>query len=661
MIDFIYEYEASIRLSVFLGGFSLLALWEWAKPKRELTQVKFKRWFNNIALVICSTVVVRVILPTAAIGIAYLVEQKQLGFANLLELPLWLKVLITFILLDLTIYFQHAMFHVLPIMWRFHRVHHSDLDCDVTTGLRFHPVEILLSILIKFTAIITLGAPVLTVILFEAVLNLMSMFTHSNIYLNNTFERMLRWFVVTPDMHRVHHSTRENETNSNFGFNISFWDRIFATYKAEPKAGHLGMTIGLDQFRESNWQGFSGLIYMPFSTSIKGYAINYRDTKNADELALAKEIAIQNQEKAKLASELASYMKAINQLALVSVTDSAGRIIQVNDKFSEISGYSQEELLGQDHRIVNSGTHPKTFFGELWTTIASGNIWLGEICNRAKNGSLYWVDSAIAPIKDIDGTINRYISIRLDITKRKHHEADLIAAKQEAESANNAKSQFLSSMSHEVRTPLNAILGFAQLIEMNTKDDIAKEQSQEIIAGGKHLLHLINQVLDLSKIESDSIDLSIKSHCFNEIFKDTMSLIKPIADKHSIQICNKVSPSSDINIAVDETRYKQVLLNVLSNAIKYNSENGKVTIDYSLNDEKMLSLSVTDSGKGLTSEQQINIFLPFDRAGLEGSNIEGTGLGLAISKKIIEQMCGKITVESEVGKGSCFLIQVPLS
>lgn len=661
MIDFIYQYEASIRLSVFLGGFSLLALWEWAKPKRELTQVKFKRWFNNIALVVCSTVVVRMVLPTAAIGIAYLVEQKHLGFANLLELPFWLKVLITFILLDLTIYFQHAMFHVLPVMWRFHRVHHSDLDCDVTTGLRFHPVEILFSILIKFITIVALGAPVLTVILFEAALNLMSMFTHSNIHLNNTFERMLRWFVVTPDMHRVHHSTRENETNSNFGFNISLWDRIFATYMAEPKAGHLGMTIGLDQFREPSWQRFSGLIYLPFSTRIKGYAINYRDTKNADELALAKEIAIQNQEKAKLASELSSYIKAIDQHALVSVTDSSGIIIQVNGKFTEISGYSKQELLGQDHRIVNSGTHPKAFFAELWTTITSGNNWHGEICNRAKNGTLYWIDSTIAPIKDVDGTIDRYISIGLDVTERKYHEVELIAAKQEAESANNAKSEFLSNMSHELRTPMNAVMGFSQLLQSD--DTLTAEQKdsvQEITMGGKHMMTLINEVLDLSNIEAGKLKFSLEDCNLNNILKECLTFIESLAVNQSIRLFNNINPTTNYTIHVDYTRFKQVMLNLLSNAIKYNREKGTVTLSCDVMDNNQLRINVSDTGHGLTEKELQRLFKSFVRIG-EYKGVDGTGIGLVITKRLVELMGGTVGVESEIGKGSHFWVQVPLS
>lgn len=238
---------------------------------------------------------------------------------------------------------------------------------------------------------------------------------------------------------------------------------------------------------------------------------------------------------------------------------------------------------------------------------------------------------------------------------------EYLKAKKEAEEASQAKSQFLSSMSHELRTPLNAILGFSQLIEMNSNDEIIKKNSQEIIDGGNHLLMLINEVLDLSKIESGIVDLSIKTHSFNKIFNSILSLIKPIADKHAIKICNKVSSLSDININVDDMRFKQVLLNILSNAIKYNTENGKVIIDCSTNDGNMLCLSITDTGKGLTAEQQINIFSPFDRAGAEGSNIEGTGLGLSISKKLIEKMGGKITVESQPENGSCFLVQIPLS
>lgn len=436
MIEYIYQNEAIIRLSIFLGGFTLLALWEWRKPKRQLTQDKVKRWLNNIALVVCSTLVVRIIVPTAAIGIAYIAEQQHLGFANHYEWPLWLKVVITFILLDFAIYLQHAMFHVLPVMWRFHRVHHSDLDCDVTTGLRFHPVEILLSILIKFAIIVTLGAPVLAVILFEAVLNLLSMFTHSNIRLNSTFERVLRWFIVTPDMHRVHHSTLENETNSNFSFNISLWDRIFATYKAEPQAGHQGMTIGLDQFREPNWQNFTGLIYMPFSSKFKGYAINYRDTVNADTLSMAKETLLQSEEKARLTAELSSYIQAIGQHALVSITDSNGIIIQTNNKFCENSGYGREELLGKDHRVMNSGVHSIQFFTELWDTITSGENWHGEICNRSKDGSLYWVDTTIVPIKNINGKIDGYISVRINVTERKNHEEELSKAYQDLAKAN---------------------------------------------------------------------------------------------------------------------------------------------------------------------------------------------------------------------------------
>ena len=436
MMETLYHNEATIRLSIFLGAFILLALWEWRWPRRALTQNKIKRWLNNIALMVTGTLVVRVIVPMAAVGAAYFAEKNHLGFANHIDVPLWLEVIVVFVLLDLAIYFQHAMFHVLPIMWRFHRVHHSDLDFDVTTGVRFHPVEILISVFIKILLIVTWGAPVLAVILFEIVLNYMSMFTHSNARINEKIERVLRWFFVTPDMHRVHHSIQENETNSNFAFNISVWDRMFGTYKAEPEAGQLGMTIGMTQFRENTWQSYAGLLTTPFSSNVHGYAINYRDTKNARELTQAKEIALQNEEKAKLATELDGYLQAIGQHALVSVANAEGAIISVNDKFCEVSGYSREELLGKDHRIVSSGVHDKEFFAEMWDTIISGNSWHGEVCDRAKNGELYWVDSAIVPIKNAQGEIDRYLSVRVDITRRKRYELGVEKANQQLTDAN---------------------------------------------------------------------------------------------------------------------------------------------------------------------------------------------------------------------------------
>ncbi|MCK4743015.1 MAG: HAMP domain-containing histidine kinase [Sulfuriflexus sp.] len=237
----------------------------------------------------------------------------------------------------------------------------------------------------------------------------------------------------------------------------------------------------------------------------------------------------------------------------------------------------------------------------------------------------------------------------------------LYREKEKAEASNDAKSQFLSSMSHELRTPLNAILGFSQLIKMDAKDDVTEGNSEEIINAGKHLLELIDQILDLSKIESGAIPLSIDSYRIIDLLNDCLMTIMPIADKHEIKIDKKFDPLLTHIIDVDIVRFRQIVFNLLSNAIKYNNKNGKVIIECQPVDENILCVSITDTGKGLTPEQQSHLFKPFDRAGAENLDVAGTGLGLVICKNLIEEMNGTIGFESDKGKGSRFWIQIPFS
>lgn len=284
MIEFISSNESPIRLGFFFGTLAVMALWEILAPKRALSVSKALRWSNNLGLVVFNTVLLRLIFPAAAVGMALFAEQQGWGLFNYIELPLALGILLSVVILDLIIYLQHVLVHAVPLLWRLHRVHHADLDYDVTTGARFHPIEIILSMLIKFATIIVFGMPVVAVIIFEVILNAMAMFNHGNVGLPKTLDKALRWFIVTPDMHRVHHSIEDDETNSNFGFNLSWWDRLFGTYRDQPRAGHQGMTIGIRNFRstrQSSW--ISGLLIMPFVGKVSGYAINRREwTKETD-------------------------------------------------------------------------------------------------------------------------------------------------------------------------------------------------------------------------------------------------------------------------------------------------------------------------------------------------------------------------------------------
>lgn len=390
--------------------------------------------------------------------------------------------------------------------------------------------------------------------------------------------------------------------------------------------------------------------------------------------------SVENISETKLAERNIKRLKATLDETLDCVfmfTESTLSFFYVNDGAVKQFGYGVNELMKMTPLDIKPEINEEQF-RNIIAPLINGDLRITtfETIHQHKNGTHIPVEIFLQYIH-LANEEPHFIAIVRDITERKLTEkiliesnqeleeqvrirtAEFIQAKEEAEQANQAKSKFLSSMSHELRTPLNAILGFSQLIELQTTNEKTKNNVQEIIRGGNHLLGLINDILDLSKIESGAMDLSIQSHSLNVILINVLALIKPIADKHEIQIIRNVVSYSNIN--VDEIKFTQVLLNILSNAIKYNSEKGKVIIDCSTNDEKMLNLSFTDSGKGLTSEQILSIFKPFDRTGAENSNIEGTGLGLSISKSLIEQMGGKITVDSEIGKGSCFIVQVPLS
>ncbi len=251
-----------------------MALWELIAPRRRLTVSKWGRWGNNLGIILFDTVIVRLLMPAAAMGMAIAARQSGWGLLNYFHVSQGPAIFIGVLFLDLVIYLQHLMFHAVPLLWRLHMMHHADLDIDVTTGLRFHPIEILISMGIKIAAVAVIGPPVVAVLIFEVILNGTAMFNHGNVRMPKGLDRVLRLLVVTPDMHRVHHSVTIRETNSNFGFNFPWWDRIFGTYRAQPVAGHKGMTIGLAQFRDKKRVTFPRLLALPFFGYPGSYAIN---------------------------------------------------------------------------------------------------------------------------------------------------------------------------------------------------------------------------------------------------------------------------------------------------------------------------------------------------------------------------------------------------
>ncbi len=277
MIETILAAEPTIRLAAFIGVLAAMALWEVAAPRRRQEIPRVIRWSNNLALVVLDTIILRLAFPILAVGLAVLAEEQGWGLFNIIEAPFWVAVIVSMLLLDFAIYLQHVMFHAVPGLWRLHRVHHADLEFDATTGLRFHPLEILISMGVKLIAVLALGPPALAVLLFEVILNATALFNHSNINLPRPVDRVLRLFVVTPDMHRVHHSSDPRETNSNYGFNLPWWDRLLGTYIAQPARGHEGMEIGIEQFRTSRDLWLDRMLVQPWRGPASGHALEPRE------------------------------------------------------------------------------------------------------------------------------------------------------------------------------------------------------------------------------------------------------------------------------------------------------------------------------------------------------------------------------------------------
>lgn len=265
--------EALIRSACFFSVLLAMALLEFVAPRRRPAIPRLLRWSNNLGVVVVDTVLVRLLFPAGAVGFALLAAERGWGLLRMMELPYWAGFALAVVVLDFVIYLQHVLFHAVPALWRLHRVHHADLDFDVTTGLRFHPLEILLSMGIKLAAIAALGPPAAAVLAFEVLLNATSMFNHGNVRLPQRIDRWLRWIVVTPDMHRVHHSIYRQETNSNFGFNLPWWDRMLGTYRAQPRDGHEAMTIGIEQFRTPADLRLDRMLLQPWRGPASGYPI----------------------------------------------------------------------------------------------------------------------------------------------------------------------------------------------------------------------------------------------------------------------------------------------------------------------------------------------------------------------------------------------------
>ena len=363
---------------------------------------------------------------------------------------------------------------------------------------------------------------------------------------------------------------------------------------------------------------------------------------------------------------LEALLEAIDSHAIVAMTDRKGIIVYVNDQFCELSKYAREELIGETHRIINSGTHHKAFWRDLWKCISSGKTWKGQICNRAKDGSLYWVQTTICPVLDKEGKITHYIALRTDTTETVQQREELARLADEAKQASKAKSRFLANMSHEIRTPMNGIIGMTSLL-LDTQDLTAdqRECAEVIRSSGEALLALVNDILDFSKVEAGKLELEIVDFRLRELLDDLTSIISFRAKEKGLAFFCRADPNVPDGLRGDPGRLRQILLNLGGNAVKF-TDRGKIELGVSLCQKKdgkiVLRFSIRDTGIGISIESQSKLFKEFSQADSAGKRVyEGTGLGLAICKQLVELMNGEIGLKSEIGKGSDFSFTCPFS
>ncbi|WP_177247060.1 response regulator [Marinospirillum alkaliphilum] len=363
--------------------------------------------------------------------------------------------------------------------------------------------------------------------------------------------------------------------------------------------------------------------------------------------------------------DLENQIFALDQHAIVSIADARGDILEANERFCNISGYTRNELIGQNHRLLNSGLHPREFFQDMWQTIASGKVWSGEIRNRCKNGDFYWVAATIVPFLDSKGRPERYIGIRTDITERKAIEEQALQAKAAAEAANQAKSDFLANMSHEIRTPMNGIIGMTGLA-MDTDSEVERQEYLQIVRNSaESLLGILNDILDFSKIEANKLLLETVSFNLPQTVAETLKTLSSKAHEKGLEVICDLSPEVPEQVLGDPTRLRQVLINLVGNAIKF-TEKGDITITLDVEQKHQqhatLMFSVKDSGIGIPADKLDHIFEAFSQADTSTTRqYGGTGLGLSISSQLVELMGGRMSVVSEPGKGSTFQFTLVLA